>query len=160
MSNTKKRKNPSNTPATASTYTLNDNTGSSNAVSVLFCSFRSYARYNCQICFSLPSIHSHGRAPILQQHRIHRRTHARIQSSVVTTVRLRFTLPFAIFERNTYGQMSVLSGYSLCALRCESWRSADNFALLIFMQVARWVEGMWFNCSLVIFCSCTSCNMQ
>jgi len=66
---------------------------------VLFISF--VARVQLSNLFFLPSIHSHGCSPILrQQWPTDKHIYARILSPM-TTVRLRFTLPFAIFERNS-----------------------------------------------------------
>lgn len=99
-------KNPSNTPATTTTALAVGSSSRSdgrNAVSFLFCSFRSWRAYNCQICFYLLSIHM----GMLQYYSkaTDSLTHTRSHSRQMTTVRVRFTLPFAIFERN-----------SLCAL--------------------------------------------
>lgn len=88
-------------------------------------------------------------------------THAPIHLTVTTTVRLRFTLPFAIFERNTSEQMCVLSSRSRCAPRCQSWRSADKYLLADLYVCCKLrrrhvIELQFGN----FFCSYTICNMQ
>lgn len=102
-------KNPSNTPAAAVAAQQRRRRLKCRFIFVLFISF--VARVQLSNLF-LPPIHSHGHAPILRQsHRqpphSHTHTHTGTHSHTrqMTTVRVRFTLPFAIFERN-----------SLCAL--------------------------------------------